>query len=64
MLAPATFTSTRGTKPHSSNAARLSRKARLSSTAPETYAKTGFGRCLRAARSKSSSERIPESFIE
>src|SRR5829696_8663953 len=56
------FTSTRGTKPSSSNAARLSRSAALSSTPPETYANTGRGRCRRAACSKSSSERIRSSF--
>src|SRR6185503_3862810 len=55
-----TSTRIRGTNPHASNAARLSRNEALVSTAPETYANTGRGSRRRAACSKSSSERMAE----
>ena len=53
-----TSTSTRGMNPSSSKAARLSRAEALSSTEPATYSKIGRGRRRRAARSKSSSDRM------
>src|SRR5712691_4749377 len=49
-----TSMSTRGTKPSSSNASRLSCSERLVSAAPAMYPKMGRGSCLRAAVSKSS----------
>ena len=53
-----TSISTRGMKPSSSKAARLSRTDASVSTPPETYANTGRGRWRRAACSKSSSDRM------